>query len=186
MTTALVARLAHGLDDAFPDLVDTHGPMVLTMASRLTDEATGHDITQEVFLRAYRALSGYSDDRINALKIRPWLATITRNLVRNEYRRRSRRSTVPLREDDGAVADTVDHRMEVFDSNDRLAALLANLSEPQREAVVLRHIVGFPMREVAMTMACPEGTAKSHVSRGLSRLREQLTTATTYIDGGTS
>ena len=52
--------------------------------------------------------------------------------------------------------------------------MLSDLSDAQREAVVLRHVVGLPLREVALTMGVPDGTAKSHVSRGLTRLRTTL------------
>lgn len=178
MNAPLSERLAGELDRTFPALIDEHGPMVLTLASRLTDPTTGQDITQEVFLRAYRALDGYTRDRIVALEMRPWLATITRNLVRNEYRRRERRATLPLNPSVGTVADKRDVAIAAVESRDRVDTLLSDLSDSQREAVVLRHVVGLPMREVALTMACPEGTAKSHVSRGLARLRVALSEST--------
>lgn len=173
MTDELRRRLAEDLDAAFPMLLDAHGTLVLTIATRLTDTSTGEDITQEVFLRAYRALASYDADRIAALELRPWLATITRNLVRNEYRRRDRKPVVSL---DAAVhtePTTQDPEPTSLDVDD-VARVLADLSDPQREAVVLRHIVGLPMSEVALTMGCPDGTAKSHVSRGLARLRSAL------------
>ena len=165
-------ELATNLDQSFPQFVDAHAPMVLTLATRLTDTHTGQDITQEVFLRAYQALAGYGRQRVVQLSTRPWLATITRNLVRNEYRRRERRATVPL--DSTPPAET-DDDVAAIDTEDQLNQLLASLSDAQREAVVLRHVVGLSMRDVALTMAVPEGTAKSHVSRGLERLRSQLT-----------
>lgn len=168
----LTERLTHQLDAAFPELVDTHAPMVLTLATRLTDSSTGQDITQEVFLRAYRALSRYSPERIRTLHVRAWLVTITRNLVKNEYRRQSRKSTVPLSDDDSQFAQ--EDGPATVDSQDQLHGLLSTLSDAQREAVVLRHIVGLPIQEVALAMACPTGTAKSHVSRGLSQLRALL------------
>jgi hypothetical protein len=48
---------------------------------------------------------------------------------------------------------------------------VAELPTPQRVAVVLRHVAGLPIAEIAAVRGCPEGTAKSHVSRGLRRLR---------------
>lgn len=164
-------ELAANLDQSFPQFVDAHAPMVLTLATRLTDSHTGQDITQEVFLRAYQALGGYGQKRVLQLSARPWLATITRNLVRNEYRRRERKGTVPL-ENEPVSVDGAD--IESVDSGDQLNQLLAILTDAQREAVVLRHVVGLSMRDVALTMAVPEGTAKSHVSRGLDQLRAQL------------
>lgn len=169
MTAELRSALARDLDTAFGQLLDVHGAMVVTLATRLTDPTTGQDITQEAFLRAYRALRGYSNERILELDLRPWLATITRNLVRNEYRRTHRKGTVPLGSE-GAEASVCDD-LAAVEWRDQMAALFETLSEAQREAVVLRHVVGLPMREVALTMACPEGTAKSHVSRGLAQLR---------------
>lgn len=165
-------QIAADLDQSFPLFVDAYAPMVLTLASRLTDSNTGEDITQEVFLRAYQALSGYGQARVLQLSARPWLATITRNLVRNEYRRRDRRATVPLDTDEPAPAN--DSNLETIDANDQVNQLLTSLTDAQRSAVVLRHVVGLSMRDVALTMSCPEGTAKSHVSRGLARLRSQL------------
>ena len=172
-------ELAADLDQSFPKFVDAHAPMVLTLATRLTDAHTGQDITQEVFLRAYQALSGYAQKRVLKLRVRPWLATITRNLVRNEYRRQDRKGTVPLESNEPASTDSAD--VESIDSGDHLNQLLASLTDAQREAVVLRHVVGLSIRDLALTMAIPEGTAKSHVSRGLDQLRSQLNTS---IDQG--
>ena len=57
------------------------------------------------------------------------------------------------------------------------ARLLGRLPEAQRTAVVLRHVEGVPTSEIAEILGCPEGTAKSHVSRGLRRLRALLAEA---------
>lgn len=173
MTADLANRLAAELDSAFPELIDEYGSMVLTHATRLTDASTGQDITQEVFFRAYRALHSYTNQRIGSLSLRPWLATITRNLVRNEYRRRERKGTQPLEVEQHPAAPNGE--MDLVESYDQMNTMLATLSDTHREAVVLRHVVGLPLREVALIMACPEGTAKSNVSRGLSQLRELLT-----------
>jgi RNA polymerase sigma-70 factor (ECF subfamily) len=60
------------------------------------------------------------------------------------------------------------------DGQARLGTLLIELPEAQRMAVVLRHVVGLPYAELAAVMGCPEGTAKSHVARGLQRLRAMI------------
>ena len=171
MTDHIRRRLADDLDAGFPELVDEYGTLVVTIATRLTDASTGEDITQDVFLRAYRALAAYDADRIGTLDLRPWLATIARNLVRNEYRRRDRKPVVSLDAATHAEPAATDPEPLDLDGVDRV---LADLTDAQREAVVLRHVVGLPMREVALTMGCPDGTAKSHVSRGLARLRSAL------------
>jgi RNA polymerase sigma-70 factor (ECF subfamily) len=52
-----------------------------------------------------------------------------------------------------------------------LGTLLAQLPTPQRVAVVLRHVGELSIAEIAEVLGCAEGTAKSHISRGLARLR---------------
>ncbi|MEU9733369.1 SigE family RNA polymerase sigma factor [Streptomyces sp. NPDC048002] len=56
----------------------------------------------------------------------------------------------------------------------RLEAALARLSPKQRAAVVLRYYQDLPDRQVAEVLGCPVGTARSHASRGVARLRELL------------
>lgn len=178
MSTTLQEQLAADVASAFPDLVDRYGSMVVTLASRLTDPTTGEDLAQEAFLRAYRALIAYDERRVAALELRPWLATIVRNLVRNEYRRRSRRPTVSPDEGGDAVAPEAP---DLSEQADQIGRLLAHLPDAQRDAVVLRHIIDLPINEVALTMGCPVGTAKSHVSRGLASLRAVLDETPSFV-----
>ena len=60
---------------------------------------------------------------------------------------------------------------ETADAAGELAKRLAALPAKQRLAVVLRHVADLPVPEIAAVMACPEGTARSHVARGLAALR---------------
>jgi len=60
----------------------------------------------------------------------------------------------------------------LLDSFDRAPSLaLPRRRGRERTAVVLRHVTDLPLTEVAEVLGCPVGTAKSHVSRGLARLR---------------
>lgn len=187
MSDPLAARLAEDAGAAFPDLVDTHGSMVLSLATRLTDLRTGEDITQEVFLRAYRSVTSVDPRHVRSLQLRPWLATITRNLVRNEYRRRERRPVSALDHEPSGASLTSQRHFDPAEvavaraERETVDALLDGLSDAQRDAIVLFHGVGLSMREVALALGCAEGTAKSHVSRGLARVRERVEEGT--IDG---
>jgi RNA polymerase sigma-70 factor (ECF subfamily) len=177
VVAALNRRLEVDLDAAFADLVDEMGGMVLSVAARAGDPSSAEEIAQETFLRAYRWLSE-QDGGLDGLEIRPWLASIAMNLVRNEYRRRGRRPTVPLPERSAdALADvarSVEEQVLSADAADRLARMLTCLPLPQRDAIVLRHVAGLSTRQTAMVMKCPTGTVKSHLARGLATLRSQL------------
>ena len=136
------------------------------------------DLAAEAFLRAYAALRGYAPTRIAALRLRPWLLTIVLNVARNDIRAAGRRprqrsfhpGPEPLDDGEGPEDHAARH-----DGQARLGGLLAGLPEAQRTAVVLRHVVGLAYAEVAEVVGCPQGTAKSHVTRGLQRLRACLT-----------
>lgn len=178
MTDDLPQRLSEDLEAAFPDVVATYQHAVFTTALRMSGRPEdAADIAAEAFLKAYTALRGYPADRIGQLQLRPWLLTIVLNLLRNEARASSRRpaqvrleSWDPL--DDGREGP--EEHAQRHDGQARLGDLLAGLANPQRTAVVLRHVVGLPYVELAAVMGCPEGTAKSHVARGLQRLRAML------------
>ncbi len=174
MTDDLPLRLSRDLEGTFPDVVASYQDAVFTTALRMSGRREdAADAAAEAFLRAYTALRGYPAERIAALSVRAWLLTIVLNLVRNEARAASRRpAQVPL--DRSAEVDGTEGpeaQAERHDGQARLGWLLTELPEAQRTAVVLRHVVGLPYAELAAAMGCPEGTAKSHVARGVQRLR---------------
>ena len=166
------------LEAGFVDLVDAYGSMVLSIGSRLGDRVSADDIAQETFIRAYHSISRRKN--LDGLDLRPWLATIALNVVRNEQRRRIRRPTTPMSVETMNTlmhpgTGTEDSALAV-EENGAIDRLLACLPDAQREAVVLRHVVGLNTQETAEVMNCPAGTVKSHLSRGLASLRETLAT----------
>lgn len=171
----LLVRLADDLDTGFVDLMRTYQQDVYSVALRTSGQPfDAEDLTSEAFLRAYSALRGYERDRILALRPRAWLLTIVLNTWRNWVRDRSRRpkqSPLDVHAEPPVGGLSVEETAERHETLDELSDLVARLPEPQRIAVVLRHVVGIPIAEVADVLGCPQGTAKSHISRGLQRLR---------------
>lgn len=178
MTDGLPLRLSEDLERAFPEVVAAYQQAVFSTALRISGRPQdAPDIAAEAFLRAYRALRGYSSERIGRLQLRPWLLTIVLNLVRNEARAASRRPAQLGLEEWAPVRDGSEgpeEQAQRHDGQARLGCLLTELPPAQRTAVVLRHVVGLPYAEMAAVMGCPEGTAKSHVDRGLRRLRAMI------------
>lgn len=156
--------LARDLDGGFPYLVRELQHPVYTGLRRIHG-ADAEDLTQETFIRAYRALLEYDGDRIRTLNLRGWIWTIALNLGRNALRDQARRP-VPVRLDDRYAADGEEPPDGV--AWDRR---LAQLSEVQRTAVVLRHVLDLPITEIAAAVGRPEGTVKADIHRGLSRLK---------------
>ena len=177
--TQLKRRLAHDLDGAFPDLVNEMQGLVFNGARRwLPVYQDAEDVTQEVFVRAYRALAGYPPERIRKLQLRAWLFTITLNLCRNHARARSRRPQQAVLDpgDDPAGSAEVDEEAVSGLAVDEWRLRLQQLSARQRDAIVLRHVVGLGYDEISAVLQRPVGTLKSDVHRGLRRLRTMLAT----------
>ena len=178
MTDDLPQRLSEDLEAAFPDVVAGYQHAVFTTALRMSHRPEdAADIAAEAFLKAYTALRGYPAERILQLQLRPWLVTIVLNLLRNQARAAGRRPAQVRLEPWAPMEDGregPEEQAQRHDGQARLGDLLTELAERQRTAVVLRHVVGLPYVELAAAMGCPEGTAKSHVARGLQRLRAMI------------
>jgi RNA polymerase sigma factor (sigma-70 family) len=178
----LRALLSADLDAGFTELVRVHQRMVYsTLVRACAHPVDAEDLTAQSFLRAYRALRDYDADRIHRLELRPWLLTIALNTWRNFARDHARRpSQVPLADAAHVPSrqDSVELQVERGEQSRELAALIARLPEAQRLAVVLRHVCQLPIVEIAQALDCPAGTVKSHIFRGLQRLRSEYETAT--------
>lgn len=175
---ALAARLAADLDGAFEELVVTHQDRLYAFLLGMTaDGGQAEDLAQETFWKAYRALRRYPAPRVAALRVGPWLRRIALNTLRNAVRGRNRDQV--LAADPPQEADpTPDRNPEAStlrrEEQERLLRALAGVSGPARAAILLRHAEDRPVEEVAAILRLPEGTVKSHVHRGLARLRRAL------------
>ena len=171
-------RLAGDVSAAFPDLIAEYQDGIFSGVLRMVPTRhDAEDVTQETFIRAFRALGDYEPERIRELPLRPWLWTIAINLCRNAARTRSRRAlTVPMTAGDRATEDSVDVAAEGIASVviNEWQERLDTLAPAQRNAVVLRHVVGLPYAEIAAVLDRPVGTTKADVHRGLERLRAIL------------
>jgi RNA polymerase sigma-70 factor (ECF subfamily) len=170
---SVIARdLATDLDRAFPDYVRATADGIFSGAIRmLGDRADAEDVMQETYVRAYRALQGYSPHRIATLKVSGWTWTIAANLCRNRLRSRARRPTTPLRDAEFAAVGAGTDEEALAGIGRDLEAALMTLPFPQRASVVLRHVPDLTYDEVATALHRPVGTVKADVHRGLARLR---------------
>jgi RNA polymerase sigma-70 factor (ECF subfamily) len=178
--TSLAARLSTDLDGHFEELVRTFQDRLYGFALRLTSSPPdAEESAQDTFVRAYRALQRYPNDRIQTLKLKPWLYQIALNVVRNRVRG-AQLTQVPM---DAPAAEhlATDRREEQpeqatlgAESLDHVARALKELPERYSTAVVLRHVQGLSYAEAAQVLGQPVGTTKSDVHRGLRLLRAAL------------
>jgi RNA polymerase sigma factor (sigma-70 family) len=180
---ALADRLARDVDAAFPALVADHQDRLYTIALRLLgDRRDAEEVAQDALVRAFRAMHDYPRERIAALRLRPWLASIAVNLARNRRRR------LDDRQPPGSLEPMLDAGFdppsagragpapmaERHETQRELATALLRLTPAVRSAIVLRHVDGLSVAEVAEALGRPEGTIKAQVHRGLRELRAAL------------
>ncbi len=181
----LVRRCMDGDSGAWAEMVRTHHKRVYTLCYRFTGNvADAEDLTQEVFLKIYSNLATFDAAR-GSLPV--WIATMTRNLLVDNFRRtRNLRATSSL--DDGWDAagelQPLDRLTAAGPSPHQLAArkelekmvqnALAKVSVELREAVILRDLQDLDYKEIAQVLEIPEGTVKSRISRGRAELARLL------------
>jgi RNA polymerase sigma-70 factor (ECF subfamily) len=167
----LVARIAVGDDRALQMVYERYSPLVYGLARRVTSStAHAEEITQEVFVYLWQ-----NPDRFDAERgtLRAFLGALTHRRSVDEIRRNTRR--VAREERVGGDATNV-QLLEIGDdiersqTAERVRAAVSSLPEQQREAVLLAYFGGCTFRQVAEQLGIPEGTAKSRLRLGLSKL----------------
>jgi RNA polymerase sigma factor (sigma-70 family) len=172
---ALVAGLAINDEAATVAFVRRfEGPVFGLAVSITRDRGLAQDVSQEAFLRAWKAAATYDQRRGSVLT---WLLTITRNLAIDVIR--ARRATPT---EDGFLEQLVSTTMRTGRNDDigvpveasEAAAELRRLPPEQARAVILAVIGGNTAQEVADHEGIPLGTAKTRIRTGLRRMRQAL------------
>lgn len=188
---AIVAAVLAGDRDAFRGLVEREAPGVVRACQRiLGDHTEAEDAAQEAFVIAYKSLASWRAEG-------PFGAWLTRIAVRIALRMATRRRTVAWRDpgdrdrDGNASASAADRAadrasvaatswtdpallsMRAERATEIRAAVIA-LPEPYREVVALRFFADASLDQIAIQTGRPLGTVKTHLHRGLARLRAGL------------
>jgi RNA polymerase sigma-70 factor, ECF subfamily len=176
----LVNELQAGSEEAFDALVTHYHAVIYNLAVRiLGDSGDAADVTQEVFLKAFRGLRGFR----GSSSIRTWLYRIALREASNYRRwrwRHQRNQTSMELVDPGELRGEDERPASPFE---QLAAWevqamvrrgLARVPEPFRAALVLRDLEGLSYEELAEVLEVPIGTVKSRILRGRRALREIL------------
>lgn len=170
-------ELARGLvaadEEAFAAIYRRWGPLVHTMAARsLGDAHEADDVTQQVFIGAWRGRHGFRPDRG---PLGAWLVGITRRKIVDALAARTRRLSLadsaargaaPTGPAAGAPDDVLDRVLVV--------QALSRLPHAQREVLCMAFYEDLTQAQIAERTGVPLGTVKSHARRGLHRLRRVI------------
>jgi RNA polymerase sigma-70 factor (ECF subfamily) len=176
----LVDRSKTGDTESFNQLVRRWERPIFALAYRtLGREEDARDVTQETFLRAFRALPGFKGDA----KFSSWLYRIALNLCRDWMRKDRRTPVVAIPEGVEMEQLVSEHQQPVASAEDLaaraelsrgVAKAMEYLPEEQRTAILLKEYHGLTFQEIADMTNCPLSTAKTRVYQGLTLLRKHL------------
>jgi RNA polymerase sigma-70 factor (ECF subfamily) len=157
-----------GNHTAWEALMRTHQEPVFRLAYLLLgDPDEAEDVTQETFVRAYRALKGFDAER----PLQPWLLRIASNLAHNRHRSIGRylaALTRFAREDPDGIKQTT---IKPEDDSQTLWQAVRQLAKPFQEVIYLRYFLDMSESEMVDALDVPAGTVKSRLHRALTRLR---------------
>jgi len=169
----LVRRARGGEEAALGALVRRHADAVYRVALAIAgDPDVAQDVSQDAFLKAFRALGGFRGDAA----FRTWLLTIAANAARGALRRQGRRKETELEAVPSIASDErgPDEATELSSESARARAALARLPEKQRLSVQLRVDEGLSFREIAEVVGSTEGAARVNYFHGVRKLREWM------------
>ena len=169
----IIHRAKSGDTGAFRLLVTRHMRQAYSVAyGILQDHHEAEEAAQDAFVRAFRFLKRFRENS----EFSTWLYRIVVNVSLNRLKKIKKRLRT---ETDGthtlicAAANDM-HTHENSDTIQHFERVLHDLPTMQRAVVILRHLDGLSTRQVSTILGCSEGTVKTHLFRGLRKLRERL------------
>ncbi len=184
---SLVAELKSGSEQAFALLIAQYSHSIYSLIARnLRDSADAADVTQEVFVKVFRNISGFHGEA----SLRTWIYRIALHEASNHRRWWSRHKRqeltidAPQENEEGETFCLAD-ALTAGDASPydcaaraelkrRVEAALQQIPDAFREVVVLREIEGFGYEEIADILNVNLGTVKSRLTRGRAALRDAL------------
>lgn len=173
--SAIEDAFRSGSEQGLAAAFEAHGSLIHTLCARAHPSAAA-DITQEVFLAAWKARDRFDPSRG---PLAAWLVGITKNKIVDTYRKEGRQ--VPQIDDEhGTLTDRIPEGRSSLDHlADRLliTEALETLPERPRSIVQLAFYNDLTHEQIAEQTSVPLGTVKSDIRRGLARLRRYLEAA---------
>ena len=177
----LVKRVQRGDKAAFDVLVLKYQHKIISLVSRFVrDISEAHDVAQEAFIKAYRALPNFRGESA----FYTWLYRIAINTAKNSLVYADRRPPAAdidaseAEQYDGAAAlketDTPERLLLREEMEQTIKQAISELPDDLRSAITLREFDGLSYEEIAITMDCPVGTVRSRIFRAREAISSKI------------
>ncbi|HJU48868.1 MAG TPA: sigma-70 family RNA polymerase sigma factor [Gaiellaceae bacterium] len=168
---ATLRKAQRGDERAFSEIVRTYEQPVFNYVLRLVgDRSLAEDLTQEVFLRVYQGLPGFS----LRSRFTTWLFQVTKNRVLDELRALERRPRAVVTLDDIAPLEVVDAPYERAEAIDSVWRAVENLNVDLKMALLLRDVVGLSYLEIADALEITLATVKWRIYKAREEVAASL------------
>lgn len=166
----LVERAASGDVEAFGELYSIYLDSIYRYVFyQVRDKMIAEDITEEVFVKAWKAIGSC---RGKEQKFLPWLYTIARNHTVDTFRSRKRELLVEME----SVAEVGDHGLEMEKNleQQQLLGVVAELPQNQKQVITLKFIEGLDNQEIGQVMHKNQGAIRVLQMRAIANIRQKL------------
>ena len=168
---ALLRKAQRGDERAFGVIVRAYELPVFNYVLRTVgDRALAEDLTQDIFLRVYQALPGFS----LRCRFTTWLFQVAKNRVLDELRARDRRPQRPVTLEDAPPIDVVDTPLEQVETIDAVWRAVSELNPDLKMALLLRDIVGLSYIEIADSLEITLATVKWRIFKAREEVQVAL------------
>lgn len=155
-----------------PDCITRYGGLVWSLARRfLGNSSDAEDAVQDVFIELWKNAARYDPLRSSEST---YITMIARRRLIDRKRRAGRAPPPQSLPDEATAAREGTTRIEIEDEAAKAAAVLNELREDERRVIQMAVYQGLTHEEIAAATGLPVGTVKTHIRRGLIRVRERL------------
>jgi RNA polymerase sigma-70 factor, ECF subfamily len=168
---AVIRRAQRGDEQAFTLIVRAYEAPIFNYVLRMVGNRTlAEDLTQDVFLRVFQGLRGYS----SRARFTTWLYQVAKNRVVDELRSEERRPRALVMIDDAPQLEVVDAPIELNEAISVLWRSVEELSPDLKEALLLRDISGLSYNEIADTLDVTLATVKWRIFKAREEVQRAL------------
>lgn len=172
----LVEQMSKGKQQAFDTLYHRYAKLMLNYFYRMLwqDKEKAQDFTQDLFLKLIQSPQSFDASR----NFKTWFYSVANNMCKNEYKKQAVRANTKVGiepyQHTASKEASVDEQVQLTLFQEQFSSELAEMDENHRQVVILRHLEGLSVKDIAEQLSINEGTVKSRIFYATKSLAQKL------------